>query len=98
MVPSASRMRMASLASLTRSSNGKSEDGMKRSVEIIGADARPATRSAETETPRSVRGELDLHALESPGLRELVPPAGFDDVTVPDDEPLGGSLQHRADR
>lgn len=42
--------------------------------------------------------DSDLHALESPGLGEVIAEALFDDVAVPDDEPLGGPLQHRAQR
>jgi hypothetical protein len=34
--------------------------------------------------------ELDVHSLESPGAREVIVAALFDDVTVPDDQPLDG--------
>jgi DNA-binding transcriptional LysR family regulator len=42
------------------------------------------------------RTTSNFHAFQSPRSRELLFPALFDDVAVTDDEPLGGSLQHRA--
>lgn len=37
-----------------------------------------------------------LHPLKSPGFREAITTPRFDDIAMPDHEPLGGSLQHGA--